>query len=193
MTFEPMTTPVDTVTVEFVREFAARYFEALNAHDVGRIVSLTSEDVFWEDPYVRGGSFRGHDALRAFFPYLWRAFPDLLVQLVDDVYLSSDGTRAAGLLRFSGIMRGPLDPPGFTPTNSQADVIVADFWEFRDDQLCHLRALTDLNDFARQIGASPPADSFKERMVVLTQRVTALRLRRHAARELNPNDLPAGP
>lgn len=52
MTFEPMTTPVDTVTVEFVREFAARYFEALNAHDVGRIVSLTSEDVFWEDPYV---------------------------------------------------------------------------------------------------------------------------------------------
>ncbi len=117
---------------------------------------------------------------------MWRAFPDLLVQLVDDVSLSSDGTRAAGLLRFSGIMRSPLDPPGFAPTNSQADVIVADVWEFRDDQLCHLRALADLNDFARQIGASPPADTFKERIVVLTQRVTGLRLRRHAARELNP-------
>ena len=87
MAYEPLDAPTDAVSAEVARDFAARYLEALNAHDVERVVSLTTEDVFWEDPYVRGGSFRGHNELRAFFAYLWRAFPDLEVRLVDDVYL----------------------------------------------------------------------------------------------------------
>ena len=183
MAYEPLDAPTDAVSAEVARDFAARYLEALNAHDVERVVSLTTEDVFWEDPYVRGGSFRGHNELRAFFAYLWRAFPDLEVRLVDDVYVSSDGMKAAAPLRFGGVMKGRLDPPGFAPTQTRGEVVIAVFWEFRDGKLCHLRAVTDLNDFARQIGAVPPPGSLGERLAVQLQRIAARRFRRRAAQE----------
>lgn len=182
MSYEPLATETDSISAEFVRDFAERYIEALNSHDPDRLASMTTEDVFWEDPYVRGGSVRGHEALRALFQSIWRAFPDLKVRLVDDVYVSTDGTKAAAALRFDGTMQGPLDPPGFAPTGTHGGIVVADFWEFRQGSLCHLRAITDLNDFARQIGAAPSPGGPGERIAVLLQRSAARRLRRRAAR-----------
>jgi len=100
--------------------------------------------------------------------------------LVDDVYLSSDRTKASALLRFSGTMLGPLDPPGFAPTRTRGQIVVADDWEFRDDPLCHLRAVTNLADLARQIRAAPGPGTVGERMAVMTQRLLARGGRRSA-------------
>jgi steroid delta-isomerase-like uncharacterized protein len=181
LTYEPMSTPTDAVSLETAVNFAARFIEALNAHDAEGIVALTTDDVFWEDPYAETGSFRGHDGVRAFFAHLGKAFPELEHKLIDEVCLSTDGKKAAVFLRFSGTMGGALDPPGFAPTGTHGDVVIADFWAFRDGKLCHLRAFTDVNDLARQIGASPSPGSRGERVAVLLQRATARRLRRRAA------------
>lgn len=181
MAYEPMSTSTDAVSAETAANFAARFIAGLNTYDAEQIVALTTDDVFWEDPYADGGSFRGHDALRTFFSHLWTAFPELKHELIDDVCLSTDGRKAAVLLRFSGVMQGPLDPPGFGPTGTHGDVVIADFLEFRDGKLCHLRAVTDVNDLARQIGASPSPGSVGERLAVLLQRATARRLRRRTA------------
>jgi steroid delta-isomerase-like uncharacterized protein len=186
MAWEP-TSGADPVSAEFANEFAQAYGDAWNSRDPDRLVALLSEDVRWEDPASPEGGLRGRDAVRRLVESYWRAMPDLEFEWLDgsgspNPCLSIDRTQVAMPWRGRGTMTGPLEPPGFAPTNGRVEMVGVDVCEFRGGLACHVRSFSDTAPVARQIGAMPPPGSGGERLGVLLQRVAARKLRRKAAR-----------
>jgi hypothetical protein len=84
--------------------------------------------------------------------------------------------------RFTGRMTGPLDPPGFAPTNELVTFSGVDLWEFDGDRIRRTEALFDVNGIAVQIGAAPAPGSTGEKIGVTLQRLEAAKRRRRAGR-----------
>jgi ketosteroid isomerase-like protein len=182
MAFEPLPSPTDPVTEEFVADFLRRDYGAWNVHDADAVLQGWTEDVLWESPFVGTGQVSGYAEARAVLLSLWRALPDLEITLPEAVYLSPDGRRAANVWRGSGTMSGPLAPPGFAPTGGRVEMVGVDLWEFRGGRACHIRTVTDMAAAARQVGGIPPPGSFGERLGVAVQRLSARRRRRRNRR-----------
>ena len=170
--------PCDPVDDAFARRFAANYLEAWNAHDADRLLALTTDDVLWEDPTIRGGQAPRHEAVRAWLAGFWRAFPDMHFEFLDAAgadapdatFRSTGGRRLAAPWRCRGTMLGRLDPPGIGPTGRRVDLVGVDLYAFRGERLCHGRTIADGADAARQLGFLPPADAWVIRAGVVVQR-----------------------
>lgn len=165
------------ITAERARDWARRFVEAWNSHDPEQLLSLSSEDVVWEDPFIVGGTLRGKPALREWLTSLWRATPDLRFELVGEPFVSLDGKQLAAAWKGSGRFTGPLDPPGFAPTNSPIEMSGVDVHEFDGELVKRVHTETDAMSLGRQIGAAPAPGSGGERFGVLMQRLAARRLR----------------
>lgn len=167
----------DRLDERFLRDFISRLSAAVNAHDAEAIAGLCSENVVWVDPGAPGPLY-GRKAVRDFHrDIFFRAMPDVRYRLVDGPYLSLDGTRAAVRARFSGTMKGPMEPPGFAPTGRPVEFETAEFWEFEGERLARETVVLDMLALARQIGAAPRPGSFAERITVALQRLSARRVR----------------
>jgi predicted ester cyclase len=158
-------------------KFALRFLDllhaAVNAHDALAIASLCCENVVWEDPGA-AETLRGRDAVCAFHhDILFKAFPDLSITLLDDPYLSLDGTGLAVRTRLSGTMLGPMSPPGFAPTGKRVEFETAEFSHFERDLLARHHVVLNMLDVARQIGAVPEPGSLGDRVGIWLQHVTA--------------------
>jgi steroid delta-isomerase-like uncharacterized protein len=172
----------DELSPEFAYEFCSTYTEAWNSHDPERLVALVTDDIVWHDP-VRPEAAHGHEEVRAYLRSTWRAMPDLHFTPVDDqVYLSSDRRRVAAPWDARATLLGPLDPPGFAPTNSPVEMKGVDLMEFRGEQACRITTIYDAFSLARQIGAAPEPGTRNERIGVMLQRRAASSMRREAAR-----------
>ena len=84
-----------------------------------------------------------------------------------------DATAVAARLRISGMMTGPLSPPGFAPTGGLLQFETAEFSHFEDSLLARHTVILNMLDLARQIGAVPPAGSVADRLGVWMQHVAA--------------------
>jgi predicted ester cyclase len=158
-----------------------RLLAAVNAHDADAVAALCSEHVVWEDP-AAPGELRGREAVRRFHAeVMFRALPDVHVELLEGPYLSIDGTRAAARLRISGTMTGPLRPPGFGPTGARVEFETAEFSRFDGELLAHHHVVLDMLELARQIAAAPRAGSAFDRANVGLQRLLAWGSRRRIA------------
>jgi len=104
---------------------------------------------------------------------MFRAIPDVRIELVDGPYLSLDGAGAAVRLRISGTMTGPLTPPGFAPTGGPVEFETAEFSRFDSELLARHSFVLDMLALARQIGAVPKAGSSAERIGVWLQHIAA--------------------
>ena len=162
-------------------EFAARWLAAWNAQSAAEIAALCAEDVVYEDP-VRPEPLRGRAAVMEFAESLLRAFPGLRVEAQHAPYVAVAGAQAIVPVRIVGVMSGPLEPPGFGATGGEVVIDAHYTWELRDGLAYRFRALYDVHEIARQIGAGPPPGSGLERMGVRLQRMTARRLRRQNLR-----------
>lgn len=173
-----MTQQVDTL---FAHHFLERLHAAVNAHDAEAVAALCCEGVVWEDS-AAPAPLRGREAVYRFHrDIMFRALPDVRIELVDGPYLAFDGTGVAVRLRISGTMTGPLTPPGFAPTGRPVVFETAEFSHFDGNLLAHHAVVLDMLGVARQIGAVPPAGSLAERMSVWLQRLAAYWARRRAA------------
>lgn len=162
----------------FARDFLHRLHAAVNAHDAEGVASLCSEDVLWDDP-AAPEPLRGREAVCHFHrDIMFRAIPDVRVELVDGPYLALDGTGVAVRLRISGTMTGPLTPPGFAATGRPIEFETAEFSHFDGELLARHAVVLNMLELARQIGAVPKTGSFGERLGVWLQHITADRLRR---------------
>jgi predicted ester cyclase len=121
---------------------------------------------------------RSHADIERFFTALWRAIPDLRFELLEGPYLAEDGRRAAARVRVSGTATGPLEPPGFAPTNARLKTEFAGFYELEGERIRRERAILNMNDVGVQIGALPAPGSRGEMLAVAIQRLTARRMRR---------------
>jgi len=165
-----MAQPIDA---RFARHFLARLHAAVNAHDAQAVAALCCEDVVWEDP-AAPEPLRGREAVLRFHrDVMFRAIPDVRIELVDGPYLSLDGAGAAVRLRISGTMTGPLTPPGFAPTGGPVEFETAEFSRFDSELLARHSFVLDMLALARQIGAVPKAGSSAERIGVWLQHIAA--------------------
>jgi steroid delta-isomerase-like uncharacterized protein len=162
-------------------EFGARWLAAWNDHSPQDVAALCTDDVVYVDP-VRPEPLQGRAAVQEFAASLLRAFPDLRVEAEHDPFVSLAGGRAIVPVRVCGVMSGPLEPPGFGATGGPVVIEAHYGWELRDGLARRFRALYDVHEIARQIGAGPPPGSGIERMGIRLQRVTARRLRRQNRR-----------
>lgn len=165
-------------TPEQARQRGARYIEAWNSHDADRVLALVTDDVTWRDPSTPTGVLHGKAAARSWIESLWRAMPDLEFEMLDEPLVSIDGRRAAGAWRCAGTQTGPLDPPGYAPTDGHIELTGVDVHEFDGELIRSIWTWTDMTAIARQIGALPAPGSLGERIGVVLQRLAARRLKR---------------
>lgn len=164
---------------QFARHFLERLYAAVNAHDANAVTTLCCEGVVWEDP-AAPEALHGREAVYRFHrDMMFRAIPDVKIQLVDGPYLALDGTSVAARSRISGTMTGPLSPPGFAPTGGAIEFETAEFLQFDGDLLARQTVVLDMLGLARQIHAVPKAGSLGDRFGVWLQHIAARRARRH--------------
>ena len=109
------TTSEATPSIEWIRDFATRWLDACNSHEVDRLLALMSEDIEYRDD-AWPKPMRGHADVREFLEASWRAFPDMTFELLGGPYVIPGEPRAALHWRGWATHTGPLDPPGFAPT-----------------------------------------------------------------------------
>lgn len=167
-------TMTQTIDAQFARDFLSRLHEAANAHDAAQVAALCCEDIIWDDP-AASAPLRGRDAVYRFHQEtMFRALPDVKIDMIDGPYLALDGKSISARLRISGTMTGPLEPPGFAPTGGPLVFETAEFSRFEGNLLSRHTVIVDMLGLARQIGAVPPTGGFAERVGLWGQHIAAL-------------------
>ena len=158
----------------FAVDFLTRLHAAVNAHDAAAIAALCCPDVVWDDP-AASTPLCGRDAVFRFHKdTMFRALPDVRIDLIDGPYLALDGTGVSARLRISGTMTGPLVPPGFAPTGGALAFETAEFSRFEDGLLSHHVVIIDMLGLAQQIGAVPAPGGLGEKVGMWGQHLAAL-------------------
>ncbi|HET8600246.1 MAG TPA: nuclear transport factor 2 family protein [Segeticoccus sp.] len=172
-----VTVPLDAVTL---RRFVDDWHAAWNSHDPRQVTALCAEDIEYSDP-LHETPRRGTHAIQEVVVLLARAMPDF--RFASTALPLFDSARGVAVVpwRCVGTMKGPLEPPGFAPTNGTVSFDGDDHWTLLAGRLTSCRVLYDQYAVARQIGAVPPADSRGERLGVWLQRLAARGLRRRRA------------
>ena len=163
------TTSEATPSIEWIRDFAQRWIDAWNSHEVDRLLALMSEDIEYRDD-AWPKPMRGHADVREFLETGWRAFPDMTFELLSGPYVIPGEPRAAFHWRGWATHTGPLDPPGFAPTGRRWELDGVDFHEYRDGRVCKLRIAFDMLSISRQLGLMPAAGGRAERAMAMAQR-----------------------
>ncbi|MGY6552443.1 MAG: ester cyclase [Erythrobacter sp.] len=159
---------------EFVADFLKRLHAAANAHDAAAIAGLCSPDVIWRDPAAPAPLCGRDEVYRFHQETMFRALPDVRIELIDGPYLALDGTGAAARLRITGTMTGPLVPPGFAPTGGALEFETAEFSQFDEGLLSHHVVILDMLGLAQQIGAVPAPGGLGEKFGMWGQHLAAL-------------------
>ncbi|MET0558960.1 MAG: nuclear transport factor 2 family protein [Solirubrobacterales bacterium] len=137
---------------------ARAYFEAVARRD------LDAMEAFYEP----GGTGEIHGLVSltvpgtysAWFGDLFRAFPDLRMEILDVV---GDGEVAAVRWRATGTFNGDAKFEGLEPNGSRVTMGGCDVLRIRDGRIHRNDAYTNGADLARQLGALPPQGSLPER------------------------------
>ena len=88
------TTSEATPSIEWIRDFATRWLDAWNSHEVDRLLALMSEDIEYRDD-AWPKPMRGHADVREFVEVSWRAMPDMTFELLAGPYVIPGEPRAA--------------------------------------------------------------------------------------------------
>jgi steroid delta-isomerase-like uncharacterized protein len=167
---ETATTQDQALDQAWLEDFIGRWQKAWNSHQPDRLLELMTEDIVYDDPSWPT-TMRGHDDVRAFLDYAWRAFPDMRFEKLDGPYVADGEASASFYWKGWGTHTGPLDPPGFAPTGRKVEFEGADFHDYRDGRVCRLRIVFDMMEVARQLGTLPKAGSRVEKAGAAVQRV----------------------
>jgi predicted ester cyclase len=161
------------IDAELARRFLERLYDAVNAHDAEAVAAQCSADVEWDDPAALA-PLRGREAVYRFHhEVMFRALPDVSIELVDGPYLALDGMGIAARSTIRGTMTGPLIPPGFAPTGHVVEFQTAEFSRFEGGLLARHTVVLDMLGLARQIGAVPEAGSLADRIGIRFQHLAA--------------------
>jgi steroid delta-isomerase-like uncharacterized protein len=154
------------------------YFEAVGRRD------LEAMTAFYEPGGV--GEIHGlvsltvPDSYRQWFGGLFRAFPDITMEILD---VMASAEKVAVRWRATGTFNGSANFEGLAPNGASVDVQGCDVLTVRDGRIHHNDAYMNGAEMMRQLGALPPAGSAAERATTAalnakTRVLTALRKRR---------------
>ena len=138
---------------DFVESWGQRFVDAWNAHDVGAVVSLCSNELTLDDPALPE-TLHGHEGMRRFAEATFRAFPDFRIEGIDEPYLAPDGPRAMVRWRMTGTMNGPWEFMGLPASGRPMDIRGVDIWEFEGERLHRYELVYDGLEMAQQLGGA---------------------------------------
>ena len=144
--------------------FLERWEAAWDSHDPDRVLELMTDDIVYED----SGSpktMRGHAEVREFLEYIWRGLPDSHFEAIEGPFLLPGENKASFYWRGTATHTGPLDPPGLAATGKSVEFYGADFHEYRDGKVAHLRIVFDMADLMRQLGVLPAPGGREEKLM----------------------------
>lgn len=154
----------------FVKDFAERWRAAWNSYDPDRLLELMAEDIVYDDS-AWPRTMHGHADVREFLTSVWRATPDLAFDLLDEPFLLPGAPKAVLYWKATGTFSGPLEPPGFAPTNARLAFDGFDLHEYRDGLVSRLQIVFDMADISRQAGLLPKQGSGIEKAGASAQRL----------------------
>jgi steroid delta-isomerase-like uncharacterized protein len=163
------TTSEAVPSIEWFRSFAQQWLDAWNSREVERVLALMTEDIEYRDD-AWPKAMRGQADVREFLETVWRAFPDMTFEVLSGPYVIPEEPRAAFHWRAWATHTGPLDPPGFAPTDRRWELDGVDIHEYRDGRVSKLRIVFDMMSATRQLGLMPAAGGRAERALALAQR-----------------------
>jgi steroid delta-isomerase-like uncharacterized protein len=149
----------------FAADFAQRWLDAWNSHEVGNVLALMADDVVYDDS-AWPKTMRGHGDVVEFVESTWRGLPDLRFEMTGGPFLHPTEPRAAYYWRALATHTGPIDPPGLAPTGRRIEMHGGDFHEYRDGKLVRVQIVFDLADTMRQLGVLPEPGSRAERFTI---------------------------
>lgn len=164
-------------------EAVSALLAAWNARDLDGFIGMLTEDVEWYDLGMPHPPARGRQEVRAFADSILAAFPDFEYTIQHPLCVSPDQTRCVALWKIAATHTGKLNPPGFAPTGRRASIQGVDVIEFRGELISRITTFFDPIYAAEQLTGMTlrfPAGSFRERLVVLLQRVVAYFARRRS-------------
>lgn len=137
---------------------ARAYFEAVGRRDLDAMTEF----------YVPGGigeiyglvRLEAPTSYRGWFGNLFRAFPDLEMEIVEIV---AAGEKAAVRWHAAGTFDGSANFEGLAPNGSRVKVQGCDVLTVRDGRIHHNDAYMNGAEMLRQLGALPPAGSGPEK------------------------------
>jgi steroid delta-isomerase-like uncharacterized protein len=165
-----------------LREFATRWLEAWNSHDLDTLESMVTEDITWDDPAQFGETVHGRAEFRAFTEDLFRGIPDVRFDPIGAPYLPLEGDGLAVRWRMTGPFTGDLavwgkrfgpNPPAYAPTGRRVDIEGVDLYEFRDGLISRWDIVYDLLGLSTQLGLMPRIDGRMLPLMVRVQRLMA--------------------
>ncbi len=140
---------------------ARRYFDALGARDLDAAAACWAPD--GRDHMIGVAELAGPGGVRGFFSEMFDAFPDLHIEVVDQL---TEGDRSAVRWRATATFAGPGSWQGIAPTGARIDLRGCDVCTVRDGKLVANFAYTDSMSIARQLGMMPPQGSTGERRML---------------------------
>ena len=140
-----MTTPMSTDLIKLGYLFA----EIMSSHDMSRFDEIKAPN------YVNHNAFAepGREGVKKVFEAVLAGVPDVKV-IVEDVFVSADGSRVVGRYRYEGTHTGKL--LGYSATGNAFVMRSIDIWRVENGRFVeHWDELNTLDVFI-QIGAVPP-------------------------------------
>jgi steroid delta-isomerase-like uncharacterized protein len=142
-------TAMGTATVADQTSVIKQWAADWSAHDVGRLLTLFTEDVVYED-VTMGVRNRGAAEFRAFAEGFLAGFPDVTFELRSSF---SDGVNGGA----EWIMRGTHtgDVPGMPATGKRVEVRGASIFDFAGNRIQRCSDYWDMATFLKQLGLMP--------------------------------------
>jgi len=143
------------------KEVATAYFDAIANRDVEAMAACWKPGSL---DYVHGmATLRVPEDLKNWFGRLFRAFPDLVMEVTDMV---AYGNKAAVRWHATGTFTGPGKFEGLSATGASVELEGLDLLTISDGEVVENRAYTNATEMARQMGAMPPAGSVGEKAML---------------------------
>jgi steroid delta-isomerase-like uncharacterized protein len=168
-----MVTPIP-IDADVVSDVVRRAAEAFNDHDVEAFTAVMAPDVVFIHSAFPEPMHGRAEVAAAYSETLWRAFPDLNIEVADGPFLHPHAPRAAVDWQVRGTHQGPLKPPGLAPTGRAFTTVAREIVTIEDGLARRIHLVVDMSDVMRQLGVLPPAGSRGEAAMMVMQRMQQL-------------------
>lgn len=142
------------MSAEGNKAIARRFYEELFGEgNLDLADEIVTPDFVVHDPNVPGGGVRGPEGLKGFVSMYRGAFPDLHMDIRDQV---AEGDEVGTRFVATGTHRGEL--MGIPPTGNRVEVGAFTLHRFSDGKISEDWANYDALGMMRQLGAVPPLE-----------------------------------
>lgn len=135
-----------------VRRLFDQYYAVLNAHDLGGIADVLTEDAVFDDDFVPGVVFHSAAEVRDVFDVMWHAFPDLEFAIRNGPFFAADSHQCMVYGRITGTLANAVPDFGLVKVGASIDQEYMALYEASGDRFSRVRVCLNRSVTAGQVG-----------------------------------------